>query len=287
MLLVVIYRILLNNNVVKVSYKVREEDRGRIDFQVAMVKYNTEMRHIDYVVIPYNNLDLDIVLHTERNKMLPGEQDTWSVTVKNYKGKPVKVPVMATMYDAALDKFSLLNWDVYQKPGVTIGSFINTDSSFDTQMKYQYYRIALFHYSENMTLSAVNLLPNRYNYGIKAAAADRNNLYYFAEEEITEEEVFCRAYSHDVIHLLDKKPYAPKEIQPAKIRKDFNETAFFYPDLRTDKNGDVSFTFTIPDALTRWNLKLLAHSKDLKVGQFETSVVTQQPLMIMPPLCRR
>ena len=278
-------RIILNNNVVKVSYKVREEDRGRIDFQVAMVKYNTEMRRVDYVVIPYNNLDLDIVLHTERNKMLPGEQDTWSVTVKNYKGKPVEVPVMATMYDASLDKFRLLHWDVYHKPGVTVGSFIATDRSFDTQKKYQYFRLSLFHYNENMTFSAVNLLPSRYSFGIKTAAVDRSNLYYFAEEKMLEEEVFMSANSDDEI-MLDNTPYVPKEIQPAKIRKDFNETAFFYPDLRTDKNGDVSFTFTMPDALTRWNLKLLAYSKDLKVGQFETTVVTQQPLMIMADMPR-
>ena len=278
-------RIILNNNVVKVSYKVREEDRGRIDFQVAMVKYNTEMRDLNYVVIPYNNLDLDIVLHTERNKMLPGEQDTWSVIVKNHKGKPVEVPVMATMYDAALDNFRELDWDFYYKPWVTIGSSITTDRSFDTQMRYQYFRIALFHYIENMTFSTVNLLPYRYNYGIKTAASDRSNLYYFAEEEVREEEVFKRAHSDDVIQL-DKKPYVPKEIQPAKIRKDFNETAFFYPDLRTDKNGDVSFTFTMPDALTRWNLKLLAYSKDLKVGNYETTVVTQQPLMIMADMPR-
>jgi len=136
-----------------------------------------------------------------------------------------------------------------------------------------------------MTFSTVNLLPYRYNYGIKTAASDRSNLYYFAEEEVREEEVFLRAHSDDVIQL-DKKPYVPKEIQPAKIRKDFNETAFFYPDLRTDKNGDVSFTFTMPDALTRWNLMLLAYSKDLKVGQYETTVVTQQPLMIMADMPR-
>ena len=57
-----------------------------------------------------------------------------------------------------------------------------------------------------------------------------------------------------------------------KIRKDFNETAFFFPNLRTDKNGDCTFTFTMPDALTRWNLKLLAYSKDLKVGSFEKTI---------------
>ena len=280
-------RILLNNNIVKVSYKVREEDRGRIDFQVAIVKHNTEMRRVDYVVIPYNNLDLDIVLHTERNKMLPGDQDTWSLTVKNYKGKPVEVPVMATMYDASLDKFRLLHWDVNNKPGVTVGSFIMSDKSFNAQNKYQNYHIARFHYEENMTFSEMYLLPNRYNHGIKGSSMNRNIYYCYddAMAEMSEEEVFLKADSDDEI-LLDTKPYKPQEIKAAKIRKDFNETAFFYPDLRTDKNGDVSFTFTMPDALTRWNLMLLAYSKDLKVGQFETTVVTQQPLMIMADMPR-
>ena len=89
----------------KFSYKVREEDRGRLDFQVALVKYNTEMRRIDYVEIPYDNMKLEIVLNTERNKVLPGSEETWSVTVKDYKGNPVAVPMFAVMYDAALDNF--------------------------------------------------------------------------------------------------------------------------------------------------------------------------------------
>jgi hypothetical protein len=277
-------RILLNNNVVKLSYKVREEDRGRIDFQVAVVKYNTEMSHVDYVVIPYNNLDLDVVLHTERNKMLPGEQDIWSLTVKNYKGNPVDAAVMAVMYDAALDNFGLLHWNIYNKPGVTVGSSIKSDRSFSTQKKYQYYHLYYFHYEENLTFSAMNLLPSWYSFGIKGGSINRN-IYYCMDDAVEEEEVYMHATSDTEIQL-DTKPYEPQEIQPAKIRKDFNETAFFYPNLRTDENGDCTFTFTMPDALTRWNLKILSYSKTLSVGNLEKTIVTQQPLMIMADMPR-
>ena len=282
-------RITLNNNIVKVSYKVREEDRGRLDFQVALVKYNTEIRRVDYVNIPYNNLDLDIVLNTERNKMLPGEQDTWNVTVKNYKGVPVEVPVMATMYDAALDNFNILHWNLNTKPSIISGSFVMSYRSFEQQTKYQYFSIAHFHNEENLVFSQIHLLPDHYYTGYdEYVITSSENLYYFADyalEKSAEDEVFRRAESYDEISSGSKN-VEKHDDHPAKIRKDFNETAFFYPDLKTDKNGDVSFTFTMPDALTRWNLKLLAYSKDLKVGNFETTVVTQQPLMIMADMPR-
>ncbi|MCF6402362.1 MG2 domain-containing protein [Chitinophaga filiformis] len=68
-------------------------------------------------------------------------------------------------------------------------------------------------------------------------------------------------------------------IQP---RKNFNETAFFLPELRTDKDGNISFEFTVPEALTRWRFLSLAHTKDASFGMAETSIVTQKPLMVQP-----
>ncbi len=52
--------------------------------------------------------------------------------------------------------------------------------------------------------------------------------------------------------------------QPLQLRKDFRETAFFYPDVMTDKNGEIILKFTMPEALTRWKFMGLAYSKDLK-----------------------
>jgi uncharacterized protein YfaS (alpha-2-macroglobulin family) len=67
-----------------------------------------------------------------------------------------------------------------------------------------------------------------------------------------------------------------------KIRKNLQETAFFFPQLRTDKDGTVSFSFTTPEALTRWNVQLLGYTKDLKTASTRLSAVTQKELMVLP-----
>ncbi|MGN6164774.1 MAG: alpha-2-macroglobulin family protein, partial [Flavisolibacter sp.] len=74
---------------------------------------------------------------------------------------------------------------------------------------------------------------------------------------------------------LDKKQI-PQQIQP---RKNFNETAFFFPDLRTDKDGAIEFSFTVPEALTRWKLQTFAHTKDLAFGLSQKELITQKELM--------
>ncbi|MBQ2499037.1 MAG: hypothetical protein II523_03375, partial [Bacteroidales bacterium] len=277
-------RITLNNNIFKFSYKVKEEDRGRLDFQVALTKFNTENRHISYVDIPYNNMDLNIVLHTERDKILPGGSDTWSVTVKDYKGKPLESSMIATMYDASLDNLNPLSWYFNTKPAMNSSSFIMSDKSYNTLNSSQYYYISHINYDEKQVFSNIGLIPNHF----------RNRSLYYLEknvadaaismEEEVEEEIFMRA--DYVVPENQASGATSGNVKPVKIRKDFNETAFFFPNLRTDKNGDATFTFTMPDALTRWNLKLLAYSKDLKVGSFEKTIVTQQPLMIMADMPR-
>ncbi|WP_298780230.1 carboxypeptidase-like regulatory domain-containing protein [uncultured Polaribacter sp.] len=72
------------------------------------------------------------------------------------------------------------------------------------------------------------------------------------------------------------------ELSQVKARKNFNETAFFFPQLKTDKNGKVSFNFTMPEALTRWKLQLLAHTTELKSATKTLTTVTQKELMVVP-----
>ncbi len=67
-----------------------------------------------------------------------------------------------------------------------------------------------------------------------------------------------------------------------QIRKNFNETAFFFPDLQTDSTGDIEFSFTMPEALTKWKLQTLAHTKDLAIGLSTKEIVTQKQLMVQP-----
>ncbi len=265
-------RISLNNNVYKLSYKVREEDRGRLDFQVAIVKYNTEMRHIDYVDIPFNNMKLDIVLHTERDKMLPGETDTLSISVRDFQGNPVTVPVMAVMYDAALDNFSTSEWSLTTTPRFFTNSFIMSDKSFIEISAGQYFEIFYFHDIKNTLFSGFNLLPlNHFGF--------RNSF--------TTDALYAKTLMTENFDITDDNAQGQTHNCPlAKIRKDFNETAFFYPNLTTDENGLCSFSFTMPDALTRWNLKLFTYSNTLSVGSLDKTIMSQQPLMIMADMPR-
>jgi len=73
---------------------------------------------------------------------------------------------------------------------------------------------------------------------------------------------------------------APNANNPITIRRNFNETAFFYPQLHTDENGSILIDFTIPDALTRWRFKAFAHTKQLSTGYVEREIVTQKQLSI-------
>lgn len=276
-------RITLNNNIFKFSYKVKEEDHGRLDFQVALTIYNTENRHIDYVDIPYNNMDLNIVLHTERDKILPGGSDTWSITVKDYMGKPLESSMIATMYDASLDDFGHLSWYFNTKPAMNSSSFIMTDRSFNSHSASQYYYISRIYYDEKPMLSTINMIP-MYSYYMYNYVEDR--LEKRAGSTLNIESASIMEADEEIEEELLENQEKTVQKHNVKIRKDFNETAFFFPNLRTDKNGDCTFTFTMPDALTRWNFKLLAYSKDLKVGNFEKTIVTQQPLMIMADMPR-
>jgi TonB-dependent SusC/RagA subfamily outer membrane receptor len=76
------------------------------------------------------------------------------------------------------------------------------------------------------------------------------------------------------------------EMAKVKARKNFNETAFFYPHLSTDENGRIRFSFTTPETLTRWKIQLLAHTKDLLTATKTLQAVTQKDLMVTPNLPR-
>ena len=68
------------------------------------------------------------------------------------------------------------------------------------------------------------------------------------------------------------------KLDAVKIRTNMSETAFFFPDLKTDENGDIILSFTAPEALTRWNVKAFAHTPDMQTGSLEKTLVTQKAI---------
>jgi TonB-dependent SusC/RagA subfamily outer membrane receptor len=77
-----------------------------------------------------------------------------------------------------------------------------------------------------------------------------------------------------------------KELAQVKTRSNFNETAFFYPHIKTDSNGKFSFQFTTPESLTKWKLRIFGHNKNLESGYFESSIISQKDVMIQTNMPR-
>jgi len=90
------------------------------------------------------------------------------------------------------------------------------------------------------------------------------------------------AFAADTTAGIAQAQKAYKQGTEVQIRKNFNETAFFFPDLHTDSSGAIEFSFTMPEALTKWKLQTLAHTKDLAIGLSSKEVVTQKQLMVQP-----
>lgn len=130
-------------------------------------------------------------------------------------------------------------------------------------------------------------------YIIDGVSLSENDFKNLSEDEIADLVIFkdkqeIAIYgirgANGVVLITTKKGI--ETLQQVKARKNFNETAFFYPQLRTDKNGKFSFSFTTPEALTEWKLRMMAHNKNAASGYYENTFFTQKDLMIVPNMPR-
>lgn len=293
-------RIILNNNVKKISFKVKEEDCGSLVFDAVFVRYNQKQEVSYNVAVPFDNMKLDVELSAERTNLLPGAEETWSVTIRDYKNNPAFASLLAGMYDSSLDAIVPSNygnsWLLNMTPTYRKSGDFRFDGGFGSNhaslysYNYHFFFSPAVLYSDVVLIQMFNSTRRNIMYKVfSGAAADgitgNADVVY---ESVAVEEEMAESPSDAVQDNADgNENYAEKEDAPVMpIRSNFNETAFFYPNLKTDENGNATFSFTMPDALTRWKLRMLAYTKDLKVGTLEKTFVTQKPVMIMADMPR-
>jgi len=273
----------ISNKILTIPYKLKEEDRGEISFQAFFVKNNTINIVTHEVAIPYENLRLDIRLDVERDNLLPGTEEKWNLTVKNYgDGDESGVAnVLTSMYDASLDVFAKNKWNLNVIPETRYSTPPRTDFSFedfDSEASFKYYvGPGVFDY---FLLSMVGITP----YSGSPRFAGGGIMYSMMVAEKSSREASNNG--DDSWDDAANQEEQNVENQEPLVRENFNETAFFYPNLITNENGSLTFSFTMPDALTRWNLMMLAYTKDLKTGTLNKTFTTSKPLMIMSDMPR-
>ena len=301
-------KINLSNGVQTLSYKVTEGDRGGLCWRYAFVKENSFNTNRLSISVPFDNFDLNVKLATMRDKLSPGADETWEVTVRDYKDKPLEAGLLAGMYDASLDEFARNHWWFSMSPSGVSGRSFSTDghgfTSSNTGLEY-------FYFAEMFNFSLPSDAPffdfgygyggRRYRKGgrvyedvymsVEESAVPRMSGAVLQKNSVAANDAIATADEEAVDDMgtsgsADAKKEEPKEPTEPTLRENFNETAFFFPQLRTNADGSATFSFTMPDALTRWRLMLLAYSKDRKTGSNEYTFTSSKPVMIMADMPR-
>ncbi len=298
----------LKNSSKRISIPVTKNDIGGFVIHYSFAAFNTFKGSSIGVTIPYPSTSLEIETTTFRDKLKPGTDEEWSFKIKGPKGDKVAAELLASMYDTSLDTFRGHSWgfnpiyqpyyyasgtaNAYRSFGITSFSAYNPNPSYSYRAQYYdtfnwfglyFGQATAYGGRRRMMKSAavgsvsaddMDMELNEVAVAGLASApegAPRDELRN-KEDSTAQQKPVEQAEEKDVT----------SENETVQIRKNLQETAFFFPQLKTDEEGNVSFSFTTPEALTKWRLQLLAHTKTLETTTMSMEAVTQKELMVIP-----
>ncbi|MBN2487322.1 MAG: hypothetical protein JXB34_15205 [Bacteroidales bacterium] len=297
-----------------IEIPITEEHRGNIAIHATFVKNSRLYTQTSIITVPYTNKQLVVQFESFRDKLQPGQQEQWRLKITGSKAEKVAAEMVVALYDASLDAFRPHSWEAsfYRTNSMLLGwastngfeksTFKNFERNWNQfPTRYYYaptydnlnwfgYHINYYHsfyFSEHEQIDEVIVT----GYGTQKKAKR-------AEAKADESEEMMMDISDDIevretgSIMAIEKPGAPSENTAisktpnisgdVQLRKNFNETAFFYPHLQTDGQGAIIVNFTIPEALTRWKMLGFAHTKDLQSALATNELKTQKELMVVP-----
>lgn len=286
--------IINTNKPIVTNFTIKEKESGGMDYAFLIVKKNRIYTAHQHIYIPYANKELKISYATYRDKLNPGSKENWKLNISGANAEKKAAEVLINMYDASLDQFAEHNWNnnselwpvVYDGFGFYQPCFNSIESANKIDILHPNYNIPnkvypyLLYYQEfliwNLNASAYGTTSLEFAFTGKVAGLTsyrfKNGDNEYKKSEDNSDTLKTTSKTTDDTNI--------------QIRKNFNETAFFFPDLQTDSNGNISFSFTIPEALTKWKLMTLAHTPDLASGYDEKEIITQKELMVQPNMPR-
>jgi uncharacterized protein YfaS (alpha-2-macroglobulin family) len=258
---------------------------------------------------------LKITFETFRDKLNPGEKDEWRLKISGANKDKVMAEMVATLYDASLDTFMANSWYLSLFPSLysrySWGGEFSVGYSTNIGYYYSGYGATTKYYDQLNWFGFywMNYYSRRAGSGSKSFkspkmdVASRNQVAYsedkdeerkapaktanFKSKEIsgklTQKIMPTEADSKDSFgDALSGEKQKAQDFSDVKVRTNFNETAFFYPNLKTDEEGNIIISFTAPESLTKWKMLGFAHTKDLQFGTITNELVTQKDLMVIP-----
>lgn len=283
-------RFSLNKNIKKIDLPFTAEYSEGVDVLFTFIKDGNLFS--EKVAIKPKKEERKLLIKTEvfRDRLVPGQQEEWKLSVKDEQLQPVKAEVLAAMYDASLDKLHPHQW-YFQKEYNTWDSGTSGFNTATDRLNYLYIR----HHSDYIQAPAFSF--DRFNwFGLYFNGGNRMQLRAMAmgsgvkaarpqEEAMAANQSFDAGFTPELMTKV-MEPNPPMPGAEAQVRSNLNETAFFYPQLKTNEAGETLISFTLPESNTTWKFMALAHTTDMLSAELIKEAVSQKSLMVTPNMPR-
>lgn len=306
----------LGDSIVTLPFTYKEEYASGIVLNYSFVKQGKCYTRMMSIARPLPEKKLNIAWKTFRNRLTPGQKEEWTLKITTPDGKPAKAQLMSVLYDKSLDQIAPHSWNFslgfyqslpncYWKHNLSFRSlYLNGvyptkyydekqldvdkfDGKFFSYYAYmQAVELSKLERSSGGTVEAVRVQKDELvreeakvmkirgsNMTRVAAAAPSANKVFDVVEEMPQ---FAGGSGSDAELFLDQ----------VQVRENLNETAFFYPALESDNNGNVAIRFTLPESVTTWKFMGLAHDKEMRNGLLVDEAVAQKTVMVQPNMPR-
>ncbi len=282
----------LNNENRTFTFPYKEAYRNGITLMLNYVKDEKFYSRTINMITEEEKRELNITLDVFRDKITPGAKEEWRISVKDGKGNPTIAEVLASMYDISLDK-------IYQTPEWVFNPYarssywsrvrLNIDGSdlknqLSGQSKYKYKDYNYFEF-DFFNWHGLSLSWGSSRILTRSGGVMSKEMLYSAAPILQNAEAQDMMAEEETVVMEDDRAEVNQMVND-NIRRNFDETAFFFPKLVTNAKGERQISFTVPDTNTKWRFRLLAHDKNLNTGKAEAITMSQKDLMVTPNMPR-
>lgn len=306
----------LGDSIVTLPFTYKEEYASGIVLNYSFVKQGKCYTRMMSIARPLPEKKLNIAWKTFRNRLTPGQKEEWTLKITTPDGKPAKAQLMSVLYDKSLDQITPHFWNLslgfyqslpncYWKHNLTFRSlYLNgvypTKYYDEKQLDVDKFDGKFFSYYAYMQAVELSKLERSSGGTVEAVRVQKDEL-------VQEEGRVMKTRGSNMIRVAATAPSADKVfdvveempqfaggsgsdagqyLDKVQVRENMNETAFFYPALESDNNGNVAIRFTLPESVTTWKFMGLAHDKEMRNGLLVDEAVAQKTVMVQPNMPR-
>ena len=311
----------LGDSIVTLPFTYREEYASGVVINYCFVKNGECYTRKISIARPMPEKKLNITWKTFRDRLTPGQKEKWTLHITTPDGKPAKAQLMSVLYDKSLDQLAEHTWkmslgfsqwlpDCYWKSNLKyykLGLSGTYPTKYYDEKELEVDKFDDKYFSFNAYMQAVELSKLERSSGgtVEAVLIDKHSLV--KDELVREEAKVMKSRANQMVRVGAPAPSTNKAfdvvedmpqfaggsgsdegqfLDKVQVRENLNETAFFYPALESDNQGNVAINFTLPESVTTWKFMGLAHDKEMRNGLLVDETVAQKTVMVQPNMPR-